>query len=170
MKFWKKSLMARLVGYYLVLSLVMVGLVGFVAFTRAREALKESVFNRLEAVSTLKEDVLNRWIDDQRRDVVFVAWLPEIGEQAGLLLSRPESSPEFQTAYSILSEYLKFLVTSTSDSARTGPTSRIDSLPRKCTFPRRPPPSTIYFFRGAEPGCIGSRAVLRLPWISQWAP
>jgi len=117
MKFWKKSLMARLVGYYLVLSLVMVGLVGFVAFTRAREALKESVFNRLEAVSTLKEDVLNRWIDDQRRDVVFVAWLPEIGEQAGLLLSRPESSPEFQTAYSILSEYLKFLVTSTSDSA-----------------------------------------------------
>jgi signal transduction histidine kinase/HAMP domain-containing protein len=117
MRFWKKSLMARLVGYYLLLSLVTVGLVGIVAFTRAREALKQSIFNRLEAVSTLKEDVLNRWIDDQRRDVVFIAWLPEVGEQAGLLLSRPESTPEFQTAYSILSKYLKFLVTSTSDSA-----------------------------------------------------
>ena len=91
MKFWKKSLMARLVGYYLLLSLVTVGLVGIIAFTRAREALKQSIFNRLEAVSTLKEDALNRWIDDQRRDVVFIAWLPEVGEQAGLLLSRPES-------------------------------------------------------------------------------
>ena len=117
MKFWKKSLMARLVGYYLLLSLVTVGLVGIIAFTRAREALKQSVFNRLEAVSTLKEDVLNRWIDDQRRDAVFIAWLPEVGEQSGQLLSRPKSSPEFQAAYTILSEYLKFLVTSTSDSA-----------------------------------------------------
>ncbi len=117
MNFWKKSLMARLVGYFLLLSLVTVGLVGFIAFTQAREALKKSVFNRLEAVSTLKEDVLNRWIDDQRRDVVFIAWLPEVGEQAGNLLSRPESTPEFQSAYTILSEYLKFLVTSTSDSA-----------------------------------------------------
>jgi signal transduction histidine kinase len=117
MNFWKKSLMARLVVYYLLLSLTTVGLVGVIAFTQAREALKQSVFNRLEAVSTLKEDALNRWIDDQRRDVVFIAWLPEIGEQAGLLLNRPESSPEFQSAYTILSEYLKFLVTSTSDSA-----------------------------------------------------
>jgi len=117
MNFWKKSLMARLVGYYLLLSLVTVGLVGFIAFTQAREALKQSIFNRLEAVSTLKEDVLNRWIDDQRRDVVFIAWLPEVGKQAGLLLSQPETSPEFQSAYTILSEYLKFLVTSTSDSA-----------------------------------------------------
>ncbi len=117
MKFWKKSLMARLVGYYLLLSLVTVSLVGVVAFMRAREALKQSIFNRLEAVSTLKEDVLNRWIDDQRRDVVFIAWLPEVGKQAGVLLSSPESSPEFRAAYNILSEYLKFLVTSTSDSA-----------------------------------------------------
>ncbi len=117
MKFWKKSLMARLVGYYLLLSLVMVSLVGIIAFTRAREALKQSIFNRLEAVATLKEDVLNRWIDDQSRDVVFIAWLPEVGKQAGLLLSRAASTPEYQAAYTILSEHLKFLVTSTSDSA-----------------------------------------------------
>jgi signal transduction histidine kinase len=117
MNFWKKSLMARLVGYYLLLSLVTVGLVAVIAFTQAREALKQSIFNRLEAVATLKEDTLNRWIDDQRRDVVFIAWLPEVGEQSGYLLSRPESAEEYQSAYTTLSEYLKFLVTSTSDSA-----------------------------------------------------
>jgi len=117
MKLWKKSLMARLVGYFLLLSLVTVSLVGFVAFTRAREALKQSVFERLDAVAALKEDELNRWIDDQRRDVVFIAWLPEVRAQAGSLLSHPESDAEYQAAYAILTEYLKFVVTSTSDSA-----------------------------------------------------
>lgn len=73
MRFWRKSLMARLVGAYLLLSLVMVSLVVSIAFTRARESLKQSIFTRLDAVATLKEDELNRWIDDQRRDVVFIA-------------------------------------------------------------------------------------------------
>jgi len=117
MKFWKKSLMARLVGYFLLLSLVTVSLVGYVAFIRAREALKQSVFDRLHAVATLKEDELNRWIDDQRRDVVFIAWLPEMRAQAGSLLSHPESDPDYQAAYALLTEYLNFVVTSTSDSA-----------------------------------------------------
>jgi signal transduction histidine kinase len=117
MKFWKKSLMARLVGYFLLLSLAIVSLVGFVAFVRAREALKQSVFDRLDAVATLKEDELNRWIDDQRRDVVFVAWLPEVRTEAGSLLGHPDYAPEYQAAYDLLTEYLKFVVTSTSDSA-----------------------------------------------------
>jgi signal transduction histidine kinase/HAMP domain-containing protein len=117
MRFWKKSLMARLVGYFLLLSLVTVSLVGYIAFIRAREALKQSVFDRLHAVATLKEDELNRWIDDQRRDVVFIAWLPEMRAQAGSLLSHPESDPDYQTAYAVLTEYLIFVVTSTSDSA-----------------------------------------------------
>jgi signal transduction histidine kinase/HAMP domain-containing protein len=109
--------MARLVGYFLLLSLVTVSLVGYIAFLRAREALKQSVFDRLHAVATLKEDELNRWIDDQRRDVVFIAWLPELRAQAGSLLSHPQSDPDYQTAYAVLTEYLKFVVTSTSDSA-----------------------------------------------------
>jgi len=109
--------MARLVGYFLLLSLAIVTLVGLIAYMRAREALQQSVFDRLVAVAALKEDELNRWIDDQRRDVVFIAWLPEVREQAGLLLSGPTSDPEYQAAYALLTEYLKFVVTSTSDSA-----------------------------------------------------
>ncbi len=116
MRFWKKSLVARLVGYFLLLSLVTVSLVGYVAYTRAREALKQSVFDRLQAVASLKEDELNRWADDQRRNVVFIAWLPEVRAQASSLLSYPESDLAYQQAYALLTEYLKFVVTSTSDS------------------------------------------------------
>jgi signal transduction histidine kinase/HAMP domain-containing protein len=116
MRFWRKSLMARLVGYFLLLSLAIVSLVGYVAYVRAREALLQSVFDRLEGVATLKEDELSRWIDDQRRDVVFIAWLPEVGREAGYLLSYAESDVEYREAYDLLAEYLKFVVTSTSDS------------------------------------------------------
>ena len=117
MRLWKTSLMARLVGYFLLLSLATVTLVGLIAYMRARDALQQSVFDRLVAVATLKEDELNRWIDAQRRDVVFIAWLPEVRTQAGLLLGDPTSDPTYQAAYALLTEYLKFVVTSTSDSA-----------------------------------------------------
>jgi signal transduction histidine kinase len=115
-RFWNNSLIGRLVGYFLLLSLPTVAVVGYVAYFQATDTLKQSVFDRLDAVASLKEDGLNRWVDDQRRDVVFIAWLPEVRAQAGSLLSQPEPSPVYQTAYDVLSEYLKFVVTSTSDS------------------------------------------------------
>jgi C4-dicarboxylate-specific signal transduction histidine kinase len=109
--------MARLVGYFLLLSLLTIGLVDYLVYVRATEALKQSLFSRLGAVATLKEDSLNRWVDEQRRDVVFIAWLPEARAQAGTLLSHPPADPEYQATYARLSDYLKFVVTSTSDSA-----------------------------------------------------
>ncbi len=114
MKFWKKSLMARLVGYFLLLSLMTVSLVGYIAFIRAREALKQSVFDRLDAVATLKENELNRWIDDQRQNVVFIAWSPEVRVWATTLFSRQESEPEYQSAYILLSEQLEFVAATIS--------------------------------------------------------
>jgi adenylate cyclase len=114
MKFWKKSLMARLVGYFLLLSLVTVSLVGYIAFIRAREALKQSVFDRLDAVATLKENELNRWIDDQRQNVVFIAWSPEVRTWATSLFDHVESEPEYQSAYTLLSEQLEFVAATMS--------------------------------------------------------
>jgi signal transduction histidine kinase/HAMP domain-containing protein len=116
MRAWNKSLMARLVSYFLLLALPTVALVGYMAYFQATDTLKQSVFERLNAVATLKEDGLNRWVEDQRRDVVFIAWLPEVRAQAGELLSHQASEPEYQAAYALLSEYLRFVVTGTSDS------------------------------------------------------
>jgi signal transduction histidine kinase/HAMP domain-containing protein/ActR/RegA family two-component response regulator len=71
----RRSLMARLVLTFLALSLLMVGVVGAVAYQRARSSLEGQVFDRLDAAAGLKVDSLNRWIDEQRRNVVFVAGL-----------------------------------------------------------------------------------------------
>jgi HAMP domain-containing protein len=110
--------MARLVSYFLLLSLLTVSLAVYLAYVRAAEDLQTSIFSRLQAVATLKEDGLNRWVDEQRRNVVFVAWLPEVQVQATALLGdeSDSTSEAYQAAYATLSQYLKFVVTSTSDS------------------------------------------------------
>jgi signal transduction histidine kinase/DNA-binding response OmpR family regulator/HAMP domain-containing protein len=117
MRFWKKSLTARLVGFFLLLSLVTVILVGYITFVRARETLKQSLFDRLETTASLKEDEFSRWVDDQRRNLVFIAWLPEVRAQAEIIASHAPDDPEYQAAYKALSEYLKYIVTSGFDSA-----------------------------------------------------
>src|SRR5512135_1344527 len=87
MKFWQKSLMARLVSYFLLLSLVTGSLGVFVAYMQGKDALEKSVFDRLTSAATLKEEELNRWVADQRQVVAAIALLPQISEQARLLLA-----------------------------------------------------------------------------------
>jgi signal transduction histidine kinase/HAMP domain-containing protein/ActR/RegA family two-component response regulator len=71
----RRSLVARLVLTFLILSVVMVAVVGSVSYLRARDALESSVFARLDTAAAQKSDSLDRWIDEQRRNVVFVAGL-----------------------------------------------------------------------------------------------
>ncbi len=113
MRFLKKSLMARLVLYFLFLSLIGVGLTGYLVYVQATEALKNSVFERLEAIAAFKTDALNRWIEDQRAEITFLAWLPEVRAQAGILGRHAPSASEYRAAYRILSEYLSFVASRT---------------------------------------------------------
>jgi signal transduction histidine kinase/HAMP domain-containing protein len=108
--------MARLVGYFLLLSILTVGLVGLVVYWRATEDLKQSMFNRLQGVATLKEDSLIRWVDEQRRNIVFIAWLPGVRSGAGRLLRGNLNDSLYEATYTSLSEYLSFVISSLSDS------------------------------------------------------
>jgi GAF domain-containing protein/HAMP domain-containing protein len=115
MKFFTKSLMARLVIYFLLLSMVVMGLVGYITFIRARDTLKQSAFNKLSAVATLKEGELNRWIGDQCEDLLFISQLSEVRDQVEILLSHEPTEPEYQEAYASLSKYLLFIVATKPD-------------------------------------------------------
>lgn len=115
-RYFNKSLMARLVGYYLFLALPTVILVGVIVYFRAIDNLKQSIFRRLEAVAVLKEDNLNLWIDEQRRNLTFIAWLPEIQTQVGILTSTTSADPDYQEAYAVLTRYLSYVVSSVSDA------------------------------------------------------
>jgi PAS domain S-box-containing protein len=112
--FLKRSLTARLIVSFLLLSLVIVGLVGLIAYFQATQTLTSSVYDRLNAVATLKENGLNNWVDDQTQNVVMLAWLPNVRSQAGTFLSMPDSSPEKKQAYRALSDFLHLVITRTS--------------------------------------------------------
>src|SRR5690606_38929679 len=114
--FWKKSLMARLVGYFLVLSLLTAGLVGYAVYVQATNDLQQSVIDRLAAVASLKEDALTRWVNDQSRNLVFVAWMPSIQAQAGRALDAAQSPRVRQASQDVLAGNLISIVSSMSDA------------------------------------------------------
>jgi hypothetical protein len=113
---WNRSLVARITGVMFLLALLAVILVSYLVYTQATRALTQSVFDLLHAVSILKEDDLNRWVDQQRLYLVFLGWQPDVRQQAGGLLGASTSTPIAQKAYAALLDYLKFVVTSVSDS------------------------------------------------------
>ena len=74
-----------------------VAVVGVVVYARATDDLTQSVFERLNAVAEVKADSLDRWIDEQRRNVVFVGSIPGVGD-AGPDLPRRIHPPEERDA------------------------------------------------------------------------
>lgn len=113
-QFWQKSLMARLVGYFLLLSLVTMSLVGYIAFHQAKVGLEQSVFERLNASAAFKEGELNRWVYDQEQDVALLA-RSSVASQAQILFDQAASDPEARVAYEQLAAYLQDIITTRRD-------------------------------------------------------
>ncbi len=109
LRIWTQSLRARLVGHFLLLSLMIVALAGYLAFVGARRALEQSVTERLTITANLDEDQLRRWVESQRQDVVFVASLPELRRLATTILDAQDTETDRATA----SDRLRQLLTDT---------------------------------------------------------
>ena len=107
MKFWKQHLTTRVASYFLLLSLVTVGIVGGVIFVRVREAIKETAFYRLSAAASLKEEEISRWFKDRERDFLLISKFPEIQAKLRILLGL-EIADEFtkKKSYNDLYNYL----------------------------------------------------------------
>lgn len=108
--FWRRNLTARLICTFLIFSLLIVSLVGGIAYFQATQSLTRSVYDRLDAVATIKEDGLNNWVEDQTQNVVMIAGLPGIRKQSSLLLLSPNTSLERKQAYTELASFLSQVV------------------------------------------------------------
>ncbi len=96
MRYLRKSLLARLVVYFMLLSLLSVCLVVATAFLQARSALQDSAFDRLRVTAILKEDALTQWVEDQRQDLLLRAQMPAIQRPARALLRLALDDPNRQ--------------------------------------------------------------------------
>lgn len=78
MRSGNQHLTTKVASLFLLWSLVAIGVVGGVAFFRAREALKQAAFNQLSVAATLKEEEITRWFQDRQQDFFAIAKFPEI--------------------------------------------------------------------------------------------
>ena len=103
--------MGQIVGYFLLLSCLSVGVISAVTYQQSRNAIKQSLFERLALTATLKEDELNRWITDQREAILAVVNLPGVQASIPLLVQQDVNQTNRQTAEA----YLRPLLTAVAE-------------------------------------------------------
>lgn len=106
MQFGNQHLTTKVASFFLLLSLLAIGIVGGVAFYRAREALKQAAFNQLSVAATLKEEEITRWFEDQQQDFLLVSQYPAVQKNLKFLLSTKKSHPDYLVTCNLISAYL----------------------------------------------------------------
>jgi PAS domain S-box-containing protein len=120
----RRGLVSRLVLTFLLLSVVTLAIVGFVSYQQARSALRDSAVARLGTAADQKSDSLDRWIDEQRRNVVFTAGLlggytgkaTSIGGPAQTLLDPGAGTAAQGAARKEVVDILQYTVSQTTDA------------------------------------------------------
>ncbi len=115
--FWNKSLVAKLISSFLLLSLVLTGVAGLVAFIQATNALERSVVERLQVAALARQDELTMWVSTQANDLTFVARWEELVEPATTLMNAEQTSLDYQVAYTTVAETLRDVVVRRPDFA-----------------------------------------------------
>ncbi|HSB01434.1 MAG TPA: PAS domain S-box protein [Anaerolineales bacterium] len=95
--FRQSKIQTRLVVYYLAFAVATVGAMIYFAYSQTIRSLETTVGERLNLVVELKQGNLNQWLDQSRRDVEFLANLPEFQSQVAQLLDPGSSLQDRET-------------------------------------------------------------------------
>jgi PAS domain S-box-containing protein len=87
----------------------------YISYKQTIGSLEATVEDKLSVIAALKIDNLNRWVDDQQRNAVFLANLPELRSLSGQLLGPNASKEERDIARQELTTLLTVIVQRTAD-------------------------------------------------------
>lgn len=108
--------MVRLVASFLLLSLLIVFSASFSAYVLASRSLESEVLKRLEAIAEIREEALDRWVDDQKNFLVTQTNLINVRDSAMHLVNRSDVDEtdrvESDLSYRKFRQYLETLVSS----------------------------------------------------------
>lgn len=111
MKNWlNKSLLTQLVSYFSVLSIITVSAVAVASYFQARNSLEDEVINRLTVAAKLKSDQLDKWVENQLRDILLVSQESKIQSAITTLLTTDPSQPAYQEAHQTLQQHIDRLI------------------------------------------------------------
>ncbi len=103
---FRRSLLTQLIGYFSLLSVVTVSFVAFTAYNRARLALQEAAFDRLQVAVSLRELELRHWFNNQRQDTLLLAATPGVIEAVSNLSNPDDASAAAETLNRYFAEVL----------------------------------------------------------------
>jgi len=114
-KFQQLKIQSRLVVYYIAFAVATVAAVIYFAYTQTSQVLQSAVEDRLNTVAELKKDSLDQWVDEQQRNAVSLAALPELRSLSRQLLTPGASLQDQETARRELTKLLEIVLQHTSD-------------------------------------------------------
>lgn len=107
MTVWKARYSQRVTSSFLLLALLTTAIVGGVAFWRAREALKQAAYDRLNSTATLKEQEIIRWLEACEQDFLILTRFPDVSLALQQLLTTPPDATGYGAAETTLRTYLQ---------------------------------------------------------------
>jgi len=113
--FPRLKIQTKLIVYYVTFAVITVAAVIYFAYTQAVQSLQTTVEDKLNTVAELKKDGLSQWVDEQQRNAIFLANLPELRSLSGKLLSPESSLLNKDMARRELTKLLNIIVQRTAD-------------------------------------------------------
>ncbi len=114
-KLHRFNIQTKLVVYYTTFALITLGAVVIISYNQAVDSLESTVEDKLSVIAGLKINSLDHWVDEQQRNVVFLASLPELRFLSGQLLDSNSPEEERNAARAELTDLLTVIVQRTAD-------------------------------------------------------
>lgn len=106
------KLITKLTILFILISILPLAISGYIAFQNGKETIEEQTNAHLLSISALKEREFNRWVDDNRRALRFLAQRPLVRSNVGILALSEQFSedPAYQEAYeNLIKDHLLLL-------------------------------------------------------------
>ena len=102
MGFLQRSLMARLMTYFLLLAILPLAAIGYIAYDSGRQSIDANVEHHLESVAILKQQEIENWVRNLEHTVIWLATSRQIQSDTAILATHATGTPQYLTAHSSL--------------------------------------------------------------------
>jgi len=102
------KLAAKLTIVFALLAIVPIAIVGYVSYDNGKRAIEQETINHLISTNLLKSSEMDRWIDDNKRDLESMAQRPLVRQYTAMLATHDTSAPAyFEARTSLIEEHFK---------------------------------------------------------------
>ncbi len=123
----QRSLMARLLTYFLLLAILPLATIGYMAYGSGRQSIVNNVESHLESVAILKQQEIQNWVGNLKDTMTWMATNPHRTNDIAVLAIHTADDPQYLTAHeSLIAEFRRIAA-----MGRVSPVFLLDSTSGK---------------------------------------